>query len=268
MADDPKHIDRRGFVTGCVRVLGAVGLGGLASALVLRKGRGVDEVWQIQPDHCIACDRCQTHCVLDVSAVKCVQCFALCGYCDVCTGYFPTKYDALDTGAENQLCPTGAISRKFVEQNAGTRYFEYTIDESLCIACGKCVTGCRLMNGSLYLQVRHDRCLNCNECSIAVACPTQAFRRVPADRANLLGRAAHEAQQALDRKQAAVASSGRPTTSPLSLRKRPTFGRCPRVRAIGGERPCPHPLPLSQRERGEGTGPPQEPAGPAEARDA
>ena len=86
----------------------------------------------------------------------------------------------LDTGAENQLCPTGAITRKYIEKQSGVRYFEYTIDERLCIACGKCVVGCRLMNGSLYLQVRHDRCLNCNECSIAVACPAQAFRRVPA----------------------------------------------------------------------------------------
>ncbi|MGD0898748.1 MAG: ferredoxin [Thermoguttaceae bacterium] len=202
MAHDPENIDRRGFVTGCVRVLGAVGLGGMVSALAVRKGRAVDEVWQIQPDHCIACDKCQTECVLDVSAVKSVQCFALCGYCDVCTGYFPTKYDALDTGAENHLCPTGAITRKFIEQKGTTRYFEYTIDEALCIACGKCVVGCRLMNGSLYLQVRHDRCLNCNECSIAVACPTQAFRRVRASSPNLLGQAAREAEEALARRQA------------------------------------------------------------------
>ena len=109
--------------------------------------------------------------MLDLSAVKAVNCFALCGYCDNCTGYFPTKDYVLDTGAENQLCPTGAITRKYIEKQSGVRYFEYTIDERLCIACGKCVVGCRLMNGSLYLQVRHDRCLNCNECSIAVGCP-------------------------------------------------------------------------------------------------
>ena len=80
-----------------------------------------------------------------------MNCFALCGYCDICTGYFPTKDYVLDTGAENQLCPTGAITRKFIEKQGGVRYFEYTIDERLCIACGKCVVGCRLMNGSLYL---------------------------------------------------------------------------------------------------------------------
>jgi electron transport complex protein RnfB len=34
--------------------------------------------------------------------------------------------------------------------------------------------------------VRHDRCLNCNECSIAVACPSQAFVRAPAEDPYLL----------------------------------------------------------------------------------
>ncbi len=160
-------------------------------------------VWQIDPDKCIACDRCQTHCVLDISAVKSVQCFALCGYCDVCTGYFPTKNFLLETGAENQLCPTGAIARRFIEAKGSERFFEYTIDESLCIGCGKCVLGCRLMNGSLYLQVRHNRCVNCNECSIAVACPTQAIGRVPIGAPNLLSRAAQTASAAQRRKRAA-----------------------------------------------------------------
>jgi electron transport complex protein RnfB len=43
------------------------------------------------------------------------------------------------------------------------------------------VKGCQAFgNGSLYLQVRHDRCLNCNECSIAARCPADAFVRIPA----------------------------------------------------------------------------------------
>jgi Na+-translocating ferredoxin:NAD+ oxidoreductase subunit B len=159
------------------------------------------QVWQIDPNRCIACGGCQTNCVLDLSAVKAVNCFALCGYCDICTGYFPTGDYVRNTGAENQLCPTGAITRKFIEKQAGVPYFEYTIDERLCIACGKCVVGCRLMNGSLYLQVRHDRCLNCNECSIGAACPAEAFRRVPASAPQLLHRAAQAAEEALARKQ-------------------------------------------------------------------
>jgi electron transport complex protein RnfB len=35
------------------------------------------------------------------------------------------------------------------------------------------------MNGSLYLQVMQDLCKNCNECAIAVACPSRAYDRVP-----------------------------------------------------------------------------------------
>jgi electron transport complex protein RnfB len=120
-----------------------------------------------------------THCVLNPSAVKCVHAFDMCGYCELCFGFFQPEATALNEGAENQLCPVGAIQRRFVEEP----YYEYTIDESLCIACGRCVKGCNTFgNGSLFLQVRHDRCLNCNECSIARVCPADAYRRVPADR--------------------------------------------------------------------------------------
>jgi electron transport complex protein RnfB len=194
------NVNRRAFVTDGLRILGVVGLGGAATALAARQGgeaRGEKYVWQIDPDKCMACGKCQENCVLDVSAVKCVQCFAMCGYCDVCTGYFVERYRSLDTVAEEQLCPTAAITRKFVEAQGNQRYFEYTINEPLCIGCGKCVKGCALMNGSLYLQVRHDRCLNCNECSIALDCPTQAFRRVPAATPNLLKENARGALAAL-----------------------------------------------------------------------
>ena len=69
---------------------------------------------------------------------------------------------------------------------------EYTIDEPLCIGCAKCVKGCNAFgNGSLFLQVRHDRCLNCNECSIAAACPSQAYKRVPSNEPYLIKEARH-----------------------------------------------------------------------------
>jgi electron transport complex protein RnfB len=100
----------------------------------------------------------------------------MCGYCNLCTGYFEPQPNALNTGAENQLCPTGAIERKFIEDP----YFEYHIDEPKCIGCAKCVKGCGMFgNGSLYLQIRHDRCVNCNECTIARVCPADAIHRVP-----------------------------------------------------------------------------------------
>jgi electron transport complex protein RnfB len=126
--------------------------------------------------------------VLEQSAVKCVQAYAMCGYCDLCTGYLDPEPFGRNTGAENQLCPTAAIKRTFIEDP----YFEYTIDETLCIGCAKCVEGCnRFGNGSFYLQVRHDRCLNCNECSIARVCPADAFVRVPSEHAYLTKEIAH-----------------------------------------------------------------------------
>ena len=101
----------------------------------------------------------------------------MCGYCELCTGYFEPDPNGLNSGAENQLCPTGAIKRMFVEDP----YYEYTIDDHLCIGCGKCVKGCSAFgNGSLYLQVDQHHCDNCNECAIAAACPSEAFVRVPA----------------------------------------------------------------------------------------
>ena len=102
----------------------------------------------------------------------------MCGYCELCFGYFEQQRTSNQEAAENVLCPVDAIRRSKVEYP----YFEYRIDEELCIGCGKCVEGCGAFgNGSLYLQVRHDLCVNCNECSIAAACPSEAFVRVPAE---------------------------------------------------------------------------------------
>jgi electron transport complex protein RnfB len=144
--------------------------------------------WQIDPNKCIACGNCATYCVLKDSAVKCVKVYPICGYCRICFGFFGPEPLEINEGAENQLCPTGAIKRTYIEEP----YYEYTIDESLCIGCGKCVKGCNTFgNGSLFLQVRHDRCLNCNNCSIAAACPSGAYVRVPAESPYLLKKVVH-----------------------------------------------------------------------------
>ena len=133
--------------------------------------------WQINPEKCIQCGNCATACVKKPSAVKCVHQYASCGYCDFCSGYYHDDRARFDTAAENQRCPTGAIVRTFVEDP----YFEYKINEELCIGCGKCVNGCASFgNGSLFLQVRHSLCLNCNQCQIALSCPAHAFVKVPA----------------------------------------------------------------------------------------
>lgn len=179
---EPKRITRRGMIRGAAACAAAIGLGGvlakLAPGSLPRR-----TVWQIDPSKCIACGKCATNCVLKTSAVKCVHAFALCGYCDLCTGYFEAQPNARNSGAENQLCPVGAIQRTFVEDP----YYQYTIDESKCVGCGKCVRGCNAFgNGSLFLQVRHNVCVNCNQCSIAMNCPAGAFRRVSADHPYLL----------------------------------------------------------------------------------
>ncbi len=150
---------------------------------VVGRAKGDDLVWQIDPYKCTGCDHCANDCVIKPSAVKCVHAYAQCGYCRLCTGYFVPDAPELVESAENAQCPTDAIRRTFVEDP----YFEYTIDEKLCIGCAKCVIGCtQFGNGSLYLQVRHDQCVNCNDCAIARVCPADAFVRVPASQAYLL----------------------------------------------------------------------------------
>ena len=182
MAENEDKLSRREFIRNGIRGACLLSLGGTIGLLATR-GQADDTVWQLDPYKCIQCERCAENCVLEDSVVKCVHKFAMCGYCKLCTGYFEPQPNALNTGAENQLCPTGAIQRGFVEHP----YYEYIIDEKLCVGCGKCVKGCAAFgNGSLFLQVRHERCLNCNHCSIAAACPSEAFKRVPADQPYIL----------------------------------------------------------------------------------
>lgn len=151
---------------------------GVFGGMTVFGARRRNTVWQIDPLKCVQCERCATECVLSQSAVKCVQSYPMCGYCQLCFGYFQPNAPELTAAAENQLCPTGAIERKFVEEP----YWEYNIIEDACIGCAKCVKACEMFgNASFYLQVRHDRCLNCNHCSIAMKCPSGAWERVPAD---------------------------------------------------------------------------------------
>lgn len=174
---EPKSIGRRRFIHRGMQVAFAASLGGIAG-LSLLKSTTKNMVWQIDPFKCVQCGRCANECVMTPSAVKCVHAYALCGYCDLCGGYLKPDSNARSTAAENQLCPTAAIKRKFIEDP----YYEYEIEEDLCIGCAKCVAGCTSFgNGSLHLQIRHNLCKNCNECAIARICPADAIQRVPAD---------------------------------------------------------------------------------------
>lgn len=182
----PQNSSRRTFVKNAVR--GAVGLGAITGAGALAAKEEIETVWQIDPDKCTQCGKCATDCVLHPSAVKCVHAYDVCGFCKLCGGYHNASTLTPDTAAENLLCPTDAIIRTFVEDP----YYEYTIDEALCIGCAKCVLGCKdFGNGSLYLQIRHDQCVNCNECAIALVCEGDAISRVPASKPYILKGAKH-----------------------------------------------------------------------------
>jgi electron transport complex protein RnfB len=163
------------FFIACGRIVAIVAILALVGfSFKKTKVKEAEYFWQIDPALCTHCGRCETACVLPTSAVKCVHAVKVCGYCDLCGGYYRTNAKELNTAAENLLCPTGAIQRKFVEEP----YFEYSINEDLCTGCGKCAKGCNAFgNGSLYLQIKQDLCKNCNECQIAKNCPAGAIKR-------------------------------------------------------------------------------------------
>jgi len=170
-----KELTRREFIKVCARASLGLALTGLAGYAITRIG--TDQwVWQIDPYKCTSCGRCATHCVQNPSAVKCVHAYPLCGYCDLCGGYLKPGHLDRNTAAENQLCPTAALERRYIEEP----YYEYKIIEELCIGCARCVEGCAAFgNGSLHLQIRHNLCHNCNQCAIARVCPSNAIIRVP-----------------------------------------------------------------------------------------
>ena len=172
-----KSGSRREFIRRAGRIAVAVPLVAVP-AILSRKTFAEGYVWQIDPYKCTSCGLCKTSCVLTPSAVKCVNEYEMCGYCDFCPGFLRQGARVYDTGAENQLCPTGAIVRKFVEEP----YFQYVIDENLCDGCSKCVKACQdFGNGSLHLQIMHSLCVNCNQCRIARVCPSNAIIRVSAE---------------------------------------------------------------------------------------
>lgn len=177
MSEKEKTKSRRDFIQSTARFGIGLLIGGIGGVM-MSGSTSKATVWQLDPNKCVQCGRCATSCVVTPSAVKCVHVYEMCGYCDLCGGYFKPTTKNLTTGAENQLCPTAALERVFIEEP----YFEYHINEELCFGCGKCVKGCEAFgNGSLHLQVRHDICVDCNECTIAQDCPADAFSRIPAD---------------------------------------------------------------------------------------
>ncbi len=189
----PDDLSRRELLDHAARGAALVGIGGLSAYLVAKRASG-EGAWQLDCDLCIntklglvnvaACDKCATECVLALSAVRAVNEHSLCGRCYICPAYFDIKSAVGPDGLPSaKLCPRDAITRKpigeFDPKDPANSYYEYVIDETKCNGCGKCVMGCKEPAGlsSIRLAVRHNLCLRCNRCSIAQACPAQAYDR-------------------------------------------------------------------------------------------
>ncbi|HTY62639.1 MAG TPA: 4Fe-4S binding protein [Acidobacteriota bacterium] len=176
---------RREFMDHSLRIVGIVGIAGATGVLARRAASNT--VFQVDPSKCVACDLCRTSCVLSHSAVKAVNVFNECGYCQLCPAYFDVTSQPDDMGLPTgKVCPQDALKRHVVgkidKDDPNNNYYEYTIDESLCDGCGKCVKACKppAGNGALHLEVRYSRCLECDSCSIQIACPQSAIVRIPA----------------------------------------------------------------------------------------
>jgi len=187
---------RRDVLKMAARGTGIVALGGVAVYLAARTGP--DGTWQIVPSKCIdirlrttgveVCDLCSVSCVLPLSAVRAVNEYKKCGRCCICPAYYDvTSAVGPDGLPSRKLCPRDAIERKAIghvdPDDPLNNFYEYVIDETKCNGCGRCVMGCKEPAGlgSIRLEVRNDLCLDCNRCSIAIACPHDALVRERTD---------------------------------------------------------------------------------------
>ena len=175
---------RRRFIDRSFRIIGFAGIGGAAGVLTRRASGSA--VYQVDPSKCTACDLCRTSCVLSLSAVKAVNDFDKCGYCMLCPAYFDVTSMPDEKGVPaGKVCPQDALKRRVVgkvdTEDPNNKDYEDYIDETRCDGCGKCVKACKppAGNGSLRLEIRYARCVECNECAIMIACPDRAVLRVP-----------------------------------------------------------------------------------------
>jgi electron transport complex protein RnfB len=174
---------RRQFIDRSCRLAGFAVVGGAAGLLATRAS--ANAVYQVDPFQCTACDLCRTSCVLSLSAVKAVNDFNRCGYCRLCPAYMDVTSKPDEKGIPTgKVCPQDALKRRVVGKedpdDPNNNYYEYVIDETRCDGCGKCVKACKAPagNGSLRLEIRYERCVECNECAIQVVCPDRAILRV------------------------------------------------------------------------------------------
>ena len=105
---------RRQFIDRTCRVVGLTALGGAAATLLARRA-SAHAVFQVDPVKCAACDLCRTSCVLSLSAVKAVNEFAKCGYCQLCPAYMDVTSQPDEKGIPSgKVCPQDALKRRVV----------------------------------------------------------------------------------------------------------------------------------------------------------
>ena len=183
---EERKIDRRSFFRKAGRVACGLALGGIAYRII-SKQFNPDEagplsrfVWQIDPEKCTFCGKCQTACIRTPSAVKAVNDQKKCSNCVVCHGHISNKNIPSDKIMIEgiRICEQDAVTREnYSGGNDG--YFIYDIDDEKCIACGKCAKECNEVGSkSMFLIIRPDLCLTCNSCDIAKICPEDAIDRL------------------------------------------------------------------------------------------
>jgi Na+-translocating ferredoxin:NAD+ oxidoreductase subunit B len=187
-----KRYTRREMMGHVARGAALTGLTGVACFLSLKARRAY--AWEINVAKCIdsklgavgvdACERCASECVLSLSAVRAVNDHSRCGRCYICPAYFAIASAVGPDGLPSEkLCPRDAIKREAIgwvdPDDPANNFYEYSIDEEKCNGCGRCVMECKEPAGlgSMCLEVRHDTCLDCNRCAIAIACPEDAYER-------------------------------------------------------------------------------------------
>lgn len=137
--------------------------------------------WQIDPEKCLYCGLCETACVRKPSAAKAVNDQKKCSNCVVCYGHISdSKIDSDKIDSEGErVCPHNAVVRKNFSGGVDGMFL-YSNDPKNCVGCAKCVKRCNEHGSkSMFLVIRPDLCLGCNECAIAVACPHDAIERIP-----------------------------------------------------------------------------------------
>lgn len=178
--------NRRKFIIYACRAAFGVAIGTLVYRVTgsflndEQPGPVTRHAWQINTDKCTGCGLCKTLCVRTPSAAKAVNDQKKCSFCVVCYGHISNKnIDSDKIMSEGKLvCPQDAVMRK--EQSGGKDgYFIYEIDDDKCDGCCKCVEQCiKKGTKSMFMIIRPDLCINCNDCNIAAHCPEKAVDKV------------------------------------------------------------------------------------------